>query len=116
MILHAVLLSETPFTALKGTAEADLSPMVAIARDELQCNVSAQDVVRHSEALLKLATDIKKELAVNDHDLLSVRTTDRAAVLEAHQSTVRDELFALRDDLGGLLYELEEAYYLGNPC
>ncbi len=60
---------------------------------------------------MKLVTDLKQYLILNDFPSANEAITQNARVMQTMQQECDRKLMALRDDLAADLYDLEEEYY-----
>jgi hypothetical protein len=67
--------------------------------------------VRAGESLIRLATDLKQYLILNDFPSANEAITNSTKMTTTRQLDCDRKLMTLRDDLAGDLYELEEEYY-----
>ena len=67
--------------------------------------------VRAGESLLKLVSDIKQFLILNDFPSVNDSINQRTLFLRRVAGSFDDKILQLRDDLAIDLYEIEEEYY-----
>jgi len=67
--------------------------------------------VRAGESLMKLVSDIKQYLILNDFPSVNEAITRNSQVFQELQVECDSKLMDLRDDMAADLYELEEEYY-----
>ena len=67
--------------------------------------------VRAGESLMKLVSDIRQFLILNDFPSVNESIRQKVEVNKQVQSEVDKTLLTLRDDMAAHLYELEEEYY-----
>ena len=67
--------------------------------------------VRAGESLLKLVSDIKEFLILNNYPGVNESIDRRCKQLHALQKESQSTLNSVKEDLAGSLYELEEEYY-----
>ncbi|XP_040488080.1 mediator of RNA polymerase II transcription subunit 22 isoform X2 [Ursus maritimus] len=67
--------------------------------------------VRAGESLMKLVSDLKQFLILNDFPSVNEAIDQRNQQLRALQEECDRKLIALRDEISIDLYELEEEYY-----
>lgn len=68
-------------------------------------------LVRAGEDLLKLVSDIKQYLILNDFHSVNDAITASSSLYRTTQQDRDNKLMNLRDDLAADLYDLEEEYY-----
>lgn len=68
-------------------------------------------LVRAGESLIKLVTDIKKYLILNDFHSVNDAITSNSQLFRATQRDCDKKLMKLRDEMSLDLYDLEEEYY-----
>ncbi len=67
--------------------------------------------VRAGEALMKLVTDIKQYLILNDFPSVNDAILQNSHLFKQKQLECDRKLMTLRDDMAADLYDLEEEYY-----
>lgn len=67
--------------------------------------------VRAAESLMKLISDIKQYLILNDFPSVNDAISQKTKMCHALQENIDSKLAALRDDMAAELYDLEEEYY-----
>lgn len=72
---------------------------------------SPRPQVRAGESLMKLVSDLKQFLILNDFPSVNEAIDQRNQQLRALQEECDRKLIALRDEVSIDLYELEEEYY-----
>lgn len=60
---------------------------------------------------MKLVSDIKEFLILNDFPSVNASISDRTARLTTIQQQTDKQLMSLKEDMAVTLYELEESYY-----
>lgn len=68
-------------------------------------------LVRAGESLMKLVSDIKQYLILNDFHSVNEAITANSKLYRAKQADCDQKLMALRDDMAAELYDMEEEYY-----
>jgi len=91
--------------------ESQVSRMTQCEEDHFEMLVRAANIVRAGESLMKLVTDLKQYLILNDFPSANEAITQNARVMQTMQQECDRKLMALRDDLAADLYDLEEEYY-----
>lgn len=84
----------------------------ACEQDQYEMHVRAANIVRAGESLMKLVSDIKQYLILNDFPSVNEAITRNSQVYLGGQVECDNKLMALRDDMAADLYELEEEYYI----
>ena len=67
--------------------------------------------VKAGESLMKLVSDLKQFLILNDFPSVNESINYNAMTYKDTQSSIDKKLMLLRDDMAQDLYELEEEYY-----
>lgn len=67
--------------------------------------------VRAGESLMKLVSDIKQYLILNDFPSVNEAITQNSKLFRTKQAECDQKLMSLRDDMAADLYDLEEEYY-----
>ena len=79
--------------------------------DAFEMQVRAANMVRAGESLMKLISDIKQYLILNDFPSVNEAIAHNSKMFLNLQESCDCKLTTLRDDLATDLYELEEEYY-----
>ncbi|XP_029019870.1 mediator of RNA polymerase II transcription subunit 22 isoform X1 [Betta splendens] len=103
------------FTEIIKTAkiedETQVSRATQAEQDHYEMHVRAANIVRAGESLMKLVSDLKQFLILNDFPSVN----DAISLQNQHLRSLQDEcdkkLTSLRDEIAIDLYELEEEYY-----
>ncbi|XP_064459017.1 mediator of RNA polymerase II transcription subunit 22-like [Ornithodoros turicata] len=82
-----------------------------VTEDQYEMHVRAANIVRAGESLMKLISDIKQYLILNDFPFINDSIAQNSQRYCAVQMDCDQRLMALRDDMAAELYELEEEYY-----
>ncbi|XP_072015644.1 mediator of RNA polymerase II transcription subunit 22-like [Amphiura filiformis] len=80
-------------------------------QDQSEMQVRAANIVRAGESLLKLVSDIKQFLILNDFPSVNESINQRTIFLRRVAESFDEKIIQLRDDLAIDLYEIEEEYY-----
>ena len=67
--------------------------------------------VRAGESLMKLVSDMKEFLILNDFPSVNNRISERSATLQEMITQTDQQLLTLKQDLASSLFELEQSYY-----
>ncbi|XP_055677341.1 mediator of RNA polymerase II transcription subunit 22 [Lutzomyia longipalpis] len=95
----------------KGENDSQLSKITQCEQDTYEMQVRAANIVRAGESLMKLVSDIKQYLILNDFHSVNEAITANSQLYRSTQSDCDKKLMGLRDDLAADLYDLEEEYY-----
>ncbi|XP_053551733.1 mediator of RNA polymerase II transcription subunit 22 isoform X1 [Bombina bombina] len=103
------------FTEIIKTArieeEHQVSRLTQGEQDNYEMHVRSANIVRAGESLMKLVSDLKQFLILNDFPSVNEAISQRNQQLRALQDECDKKLIALRDEIAIDLYELEEEYY-----
>lgn len=103
------------FTEIIKTAKIEDETQVSRAtqgeQDNYEMHVRAANIVRAGESLMKLVSDLKQFLILNDFPSVNEAIDQRNQQLRALQDECDRKLITLRDEISIDLYELEEEYY-----
>uniref|UniRef100_A0A4W2HAT5 Mediator of RNA polymerase II transcription subunit 22 n=1 Tax=Bos indicus x Bos taurus TaxID=30522 RepID=A0A4W2HAT5_BOBOX len=91
--------------------ETQVSRATQGEQDNYEMHVRAANIVRAGESLMKLVSDLKQFLILNDFPSVNEAIDQRNQQLRALQEECDRKLIALRDEVSIDLYELEEEYY-----
>lgn len=95
----------------KGENETQIARMTQCELDLYEMHVRAGNIVRAGESLLKLVSDIKQYLILNDFPSVNEAITQNSKLFRTKQTECDQKLMNLRDDMAADLYDLEEEYY-----
>ncbi|KAM7416139.1 hypothetical protein PAMA_018286 [Pampus argenteus] len=103
------------FTEIIKTAkiedETQVSRATQAEQDHYEMHVRAANIVRAGESLMKLVSDLKQFLILNDFPSVNDAISLQNQQLRALQEECDKKLTSLRDEIAIDLYELEEEYY-----
>ncbi|MEQ2233868.1 Mediator of RNA polymerase II transcription subunit 22 [Ilyodon furcidens] len=103
------------FTEIVKTAkvedETQVSRPTQAEQDHYEMHVRAANIVRAGESLMKLVSDLKQFLILNDFPSVNDAISQQNQQLRALQDECDKKLTSLRDEIAVDLYELEEEYY-----
>ncbi|XP_062845051.1 mediator of RNA polymerase II transcription subunit 22 isoform X1 [Trichomycterus rosablanca] len=91
--------------------ETQVSRATQAEQDHYEMHVRAANIVRAGESLMKLVSDLKQFLILNDFPSVNEAISQRNQQLRALQEECDKKLITLRDEIAIDLYELEEEYY-----
>lgn len=80
-------------------------------QDQYEMQVRAANIVRAGESLMKLVSDIKQFLILNDFVSVNESITQNTQKFLKMQMDCDNTLHTLRDDMAADLYDLEDEYY-----
>ncbi|XP_068105095.1 mediator of RNA polymerase II transcription subunit 22 isoform X1 [Hyperolius riggenbachi] len=80
-------------------------------QDNYEMHVRAANIVRAGESLMRLVSDLKQYLILNDFPSVNEAINQRNQQLRSLQDECDKKLISLRDEIAIDLYELEEEYY-----
>lgn len=95
----------------KGENETQLSRMTQCEQDTYEMHVRAANIVRAGESLMKLVSDMKQYLILNDFPSVNEAIGQNSKIFRQKQAECDQKLMNLRDDMASDLYDLEEEYY-----
>ncbi|KAL0276574.1 UNVERIFIED_CONTAM: hypothetical protein PYX00_004125 [Menopon gallinae] len=95
----------------KGENETQLSRMTQCEQDTYEMHVRAANIVRAGESLMKLVSDMKQYLILNDFPSVNEAIGQNSKIFRQMQAECDQKLMNLRDDMAADLYDLEEEYY-----
>lgn len=91
--------------------ETQVSRLTQSAQDQYEVNVRAANIVRAGESLLKLVSDMKEFLILNDFPSVNATISERSSTLQEMTNQTDQKLLSLKQELALNLYELEQSYY-----
>ncbi|KAM8865617.1 mediator of RNA polymerase II transcription subunit 22 isoform X1 [Synchiropus splendidus] len=91
--------------------ETQVSRATQAEQDHYEMHVRAANIVRAGESLMKLVSDLKQFLILNDFPSVNDAISLQNQQLRALQEECDKKLTSLRDEIAIDLYELEEEYY-----
>ncbi|KAK2159224.1 hypothetical protein LSH36_156g08017 [Paralvinella palmiformis] len=96
---------------VKVEEESQVSRPTKSEQDQFEMEVRAANIVRAGESLMKLFSDIKQFLILNDFRAVNEAILQNTTSWRQQQNIMDNKLLNLRDDMATDLYELEEEYY-----
>ncbi|XP_067826105.1 mediator of RNA polymerase II transcription subunit 22 isoform X2 [Heptranchias perlo] len=91
--------------------ETQVSRATQCEQDHYEMHVRAANIVRAGESLMKLVSDLKQFLILNDFPSVNEAINQQKQQLRTLQEECDKKLITLRDEIAVDLYELEEEYY-----
>ncbi|XP_075704506.1 mediator of RNA polymerase II transcription subunit 22 isoform X1 [Rhinoderma darwinii] len=108
------------FTEIIKTARIEEEHQVSRStqgeQDNYEMHVRSANIVRAGESLMRLVSDLKQYLILNDFPSVNEAINQRAQQLRGLQDECDKKLVSLRDEIAIDLYELEEEYYSSSVC
>ncbi|KAI9588997.1 hypothetical protein GQX74_007166 [Glossina fuscipes] len=95
----------------RGEGDSQLSKTTQCEQDTYEMQVRAANIVRAFESLMKLVSDIKQYLILNDFHSVNEAIATNSQLFRATQRDCDKKLMKLRDEMALDLYDLEEEYY-----
>jgi len=95
----------------KTEEETQVARATQSEEDAFEMQVRASNMVRAGESLMKLISDIKQYLILNDFPSVNEAIAANSKMFLGLQTSADCSLTTLRDELATDLYELEEEYY-----
>ncbi|KAG8233795.1 hypothetical protein J437_LFUL008015 [Ladona fulva] len=95
----------------KGDSDTQLTRITQCEKDHFEMHVRAANIVRAGESLMKLVSDIKQYLILNDFPSVNEAIAQNSKLFRTKQQECDQKLMTLRDDMAADLYDLEEEYY-----
>ncbi|KAM5146639.1 mediator of RNA polymerase II transcription subunit 22 isoform 1-T1 [Mantella aurantiaca] len=103
------------FTEIIKTARIEEEHQVSRStqgeQDNYEMHVRSANIVRAGESLMRLVSDLKQYLILNDFPSVNEAINQRNQQLRNLQDECDKKLISLRDEIAIDLYELEEEYY-----
>ncbi|XP_046371332.1 mediator of RNA polymerase II transcription subunit 22-like [Haliotis rufescens] len=91
--------------------DSQISRATQSEQDQYEMQVRAANIVRAGESLMKLVSDLKQFLILNDFPSVNESISQNTQLYKHMQSEVDAKLMVLRDEMATDLYELEDEYY-----
>ncbi|XP_056409372.1 mediator of RNA polymerase II transcription subunit 22 isoform X2 [Hyla sarda] len=108
------------FTEIIKTARIEEEHQVSRStqgeQDNYEMHVRSANIVRAGESLMRLVSDLKQYLILNDFPSVNEGINQRNQQLRMLQDECDKKLISLRDEVAIDLYELEEEYYSSSVC
>merc|ERR1712002_395402 len=99
---------------LKDDIKSILDNYTEVVEDSYEVDVRASNIVRAGESLMKLISDIKESLILNDFPAINASLQKRVKQLKNIEDTTKKKLWELREQVNDDLRTLEEEYYSSN--
>jgi len=91
--------------------ETQVSRLTQSAQDQYEVNVRAANIVRAGESLMKLVSDMKEFLILNDFPSVNNSISERSNAIQEITNQADQQLLTLKQELAVNLFELEQSYY-----
>jgi len=91
--------------------ETQVSRLTQSAQDQYEVNVRAANIVRAGESLMKLVSDMKEFLILNDFPSVNNSISERSKAIQEITNQTDQQLLTLKQELAVHLFELEQSYY-----
>ncbi|XP_020629241.1 mediator of RNA polymerase II transcription subunit 22-like [Orbicella faveolata] len=91
--------------------ETQVSRLTQSAQDQYEVNVRAANIVRAGESLMKLVSDMKEFLILNDFPSVNASISERSNTFQEMTNQTDQQLLNLKQELALNLFELEQSYY-----
>ncbi|XP_067661892.1 mediator of RNA polymerase II transcription subunit 22-like [Haliotis asinina] len=91
--------------------DSQISRTTQSEQDQYEMQVRAANIVRAGESLMKLVSDLKQFLILNDFPSVNESISQNTQLYKHMQGEVDAKLMVLRDEMATDLYELEDEYY-----
>jgi len=98
-------------TDMDKSKQLQVSRPAQAVQDLLEAEVRAGCIVRCAESMLKLVSDIKQFLILNDFMQVNEAIKSNNTSCANTQLRIDQQLLAVRDELATDLFELEDEYY-----
>lgn len=95
----------------KVESETQVARLTQSAQDQYEMNVRAANIVRAGESLMKLVSDMKEFLILNDFPSVNTSISERSNALQEVNNVTDQQLLTLKQELAVNLFELEQSYY-----
>ncbi|XP_037933182.1 mediator of RNA polymerase II transcription subunit 22 [Teleopsis dalmanni] len=95
----------------RGEGDSQISKITLCEQDTFEMQVRAANIVRAGESLMKLVSDIKQYLILNDFHSVNEAIMSNSHLFRTTQIECDKKLMKLRDEMAMDLYDLEEEYY-----
>ncbi|XP_015758633.1 PREDICTED: mediator of RNA polymerase II transcription subunit 22-like isoform X1 [Acropora digitifera] len=95
----------------KVESETQVARLTQSAQDQYEMNVRAANIVRAGESLMKLVSDMKEFLILNDFPSVNTSISERSNALQEINNVTDQQLLSLKQELAVNLFELEQSYY-----
>ncbi|KAG0166182.1 Mediator of RNA polymerase II transcription subunit 22 [Apophysomyces sp. BC1034] len=82
-----------------------------VAQEGYQIESQTAQIVRSSESLLGLITELKQHLLLNDTQTLSQLMQERSDTLTKHKNDIKEKIEGIKHDLETAIYDMESVYY-----
>ncbi|KAF7731819.1 Mediator of RNA polymerase II transcription subunit 22 [Apophysomyces ossiformis] len=82
-----------------------------VAQEGYQIESQTAQIVRSSESLLGLITELKQHLLLNDTQTLSQLMKERSEKLIRHNTEIKEKIENIKLELETAIYDMESVYY-----
>lgn len=91
--------------------ETQVARLTQSAQDQYEMNVRAANIVRAGESLMKLVSDMKEFLILNDFPSVNTSISERSNALQEINNVTDQQLLTLKQELAVNLFDLEQSYF-----
>ncbi|XP_052093802.1 mediator of RNA polymerase II transcription subunit 22-like [Mytilus californianus] len=91
--------------------DSQIAKMTQTEQDQYEMQVRASNIGRAGESLMKLVSDLKQFLVLNDFPSVNESITTNTQLYKNIQSECDKTLMNLKDEMSVELFELEDEYY-----
>ncbi|XP_068734719.1 mediator of RNA polymerase II transcription subunit 22-like [Montipora capricornis] len=91
--------------------ETQVARLTQSTQDQYEMNVRAANIVRAGESLMKLVSDMKEFLILNDFPSVNTSISERSNAIQEINTVTDQQLLTLKQELTVNLFELEQSYY-----
>ncbi|XP_068695873.1 mediator of RNA polymerase II transcription subunit 22-like [Montipora foliosa] len=91
--------------------ETQVARLTQSTQDQYEMNVRAANIVRAGESLMKLVSDMKEFLILNDFPSVNTSISERSNAIQEINTLTDQQLLTLKQELTVNLFELEQSYY-----
>uniref|UniRef100_A0A915L6U8 Mediator of RNA polymerase II transcription subunit 22 n=1 Tax=Romanomermis culicivorax TaxID=13658 RepID=A0A915L6U8_ROMCU len=91
--------------------DSQANPFTQFEQDQYELQVRVATISKAGENLLKLISDLKQFLILNDFGYVNEAVTLNTTQCQADQDNLNGRLSNVKDDLSSVLSELEHEYY-----
>lgn len=95
----------------KVESETQVARLTQSAQDQYEMNVRAANIVRAGESLMKLVSDMKEFLILNDFPSVNTSISERSNALQEINNVTDQQLLTLKQELAVNLFDLEQSYF-----
>lgn len=96
---------------LKSNEELGMNKCGQAQIDQFELQIRATNIVKSTESLTKIVSDLKDLIILNDFKSINAQITSQCLFLKGKQNEIDEQLTNVKDVLFKMLHDLQHEYY-----